>query len=132
MAESDIVKEYMKANVITVSKDTTMEQVAKIMTEKNIGSVIVVDNGKPVGIITERDIVKGIGKGKKLDSKAEEIMTSSLITIREDSPVTGALALMRQFNIRHLPVVNDKGELTGIISIRDVAKAIDNYFENLE
>ncbi|MDT7875331.1 MAG: CBS domain-containing protein [Sulfolobus sp.] len=132
MAESDIVKEYMKANVITVSKDTTMEQVAKIMTEKNIGSVIVVDNGKPVGIITERDIVKGIGKGKKLDSKAEEIMTSSLITIREDSPITGALALMRQFNIRHLPVVNDKGELTGIISIRDVAKAIDNYFENLE
>jgi CBS domain-containing protein len=132
MAESDIVKEYMKANVITVSKDTTMEQVAKIMTEKNIGSVIVVDNGKPVGIITERDIVKGIGKGKKLDSKAEEIMTSSLITVREDSPITGALALMRQFNIRHLPVVNDKGELTGIISIRDVAKAIDNYFENLE
>jgi CBS domain-containing protein len=132
MAESDIVKEYMKANVITVSKDTTMEQVAKIMTEKNIGSVIVVDNGKPVGIITERDIVKGIGKGKKLDSKAEEIMTSSLITIREDSPITGALALMRQFNIRHLPVVNDKGELTGIISIRDVAKAIDNYFETLE
>jgi len=132
MAESDIVKEYMKANVITVSKDTTMEQVAKIMTEKNIGSVIVVDNGKPVGIITERDIVKGIGKGKKLDSKAEEIMTSSLITIREDSPITGALALMRQFNIRHLPVVNDKGELTGIISIRDIAKAIDNYFENLE
>lgn len=132
MAESDIVKEYMKANVITVSKDTTMEQVAKIMTEKNIGSVIVVDNGKPVGIITERDIVKGIGKGKKLDSKAEEIMTSSLITVREDSPITGALALMRQFNIRHLPVVNDKGELTGIISIRDIAKAIDNYFENLE
>ncbi|MCG2908992.1 MAG: CBS domain-containing protein [Sulfolobaceae archaeon] len=132
MAESDIVKEYMKANVITVSKDTTMEQVAKIMTEENVGSVIVVDNGKPVGIITERDIVKGIGKGKKLDSKAEEIMTSSLITVREDSPVTGALALMRQFNIRHLPVVNDKGELTGIISIRDVAKAIDNYFENLE
>ncbi|MFP3260072.1 MAG: CBS domain-containing protein [Sulfolobus sp.] len=132
MAESDIVKEYMKANVITVSKDTTMEQVARIMTEENVGSVIVVDNGKPVGIITERDIVKGIGKGKKLDSKAEEIMTSSLITVREDSPVTGALALMRQFNIRHLPVVNDKGELTGIISIRDVAKAIDNYFENLE
>ena len=132
MAESDLVKEYMKTNVITVTKDTTIEQIAKIMTEKNVGSVIVVDNGKPVGIITERDIVKGIGKGKKLDSRAEEIMTSSLITVREDSPITGALALMRQFNIRHLPVVNDKGELTGIISIRDVAKAIDNYFENLE
>jgi CBS-domain-containing membrane protein len=59
-------------------------------------------------------------------------MTASLITIKEDSPVTGALALMRQFNIRHLPVVNDKGELTGIISIRDIARAVDDMFENLE
>ncbi|QGR20040.1 CBS domain-containing protein [Stygiolobus azoricus] len=131
MAE-EIVKEYMKSSVVTVNKNTILYEIAKIMTEKNIGSVIVVENGKPVGIITERDIVRAIGKGKKLDTKAEEIMTVSLITIKEDSPVTGALALMRQFNIRHLPVVNDKGELTGIISIRDIARAVDDMFENLE
>ncbi|MDT7872994.1 MAG: CBS domain-containing protein [Sulfolobaceae archaeon] len=131
MAE-EIVREYMKSSVITVDKNTILYEIAKIMTEKNIGSVIVVENGKPVGIITERDIVRAIGKGKKLDTKAEEFMTASLITIKEDSPVTGALALMRQFNIRHLPVVNDKGELTGIISIRDIARAVDDMFENLE
>lgn len=131
MAE-ETVKEYMKSSVITVDKNTILSEIAKIMTEKNIGSVIVVENGKPVGIITERDIVRAIGKGKKLDTKAEEFMTASLITIKEDSPVTGALALMRQFNIRHLPVVNDKGELTGIISIRDIARAVDDMFENLE
>ncbi|MFP3346804.1 MAG: CBS domain-containing protein [Sulfolobaceae archaeon] len=131
MAE-EIVREYMKSSVITVDKNTILYEIAKTMTEKNIGSVIVVENGKPVGIITERDIVRAIGKGKKLDTKAEEFMTASLITIKEDSPVTGALALMRQFNIRHLPVVNDKGELTGIISIRDIARAVDDMFENLE
>lgn len=131
MAE-EIVREYMKSSVITVDKNTILYEIAKIMTEKNIGSVIVVENGKPVGIITERDIVRAIGKGKKLDTKAEEFMTASLITIKEDSPVTGALALMRQFNIRHLPVVNEKGELTGIISIRDIARAVDDMFENLE
>lgn len=131
MAE-EVVREYMKSSVITVDKNTILYEIAKIMTEKNIGSVIVVENGKPVGIITERDIVRAIGKGKKLDTKAEEIMTASLITIKEDSPVTGALALMRQFNIRHLPVVNDKGELTGVISIRDIARAVDDMFENLE
>ncbi|BCU69391.1 CBS domain-containing protein [Stygiolobus caldivivus] len=128
----EVVKEYMKSSVITVNKDTILYEVAKTMTEKNIGSVIVVENGKPVGIITERDVVRAIGKGKKLDTKAEEFMTASLITIKEDSPITGALALMRQFNIRHLPVVNDKGELTGIISIRDIARAVDDMFENLE
>jgi CBS domain-containing protein len=131
MAE-EIVREYMKSSVITVDKNTILYEIAKIMTEKNVGSVIVVENGKPVGIITERDIVRAIGKGKKLDTKAEEFMTASLITIKEDSPVTGALALMRQFNIRHLPVVNEKGELTGIISIRDIARAVDDMFENLE
>lgn len=131
MAE-EIVREYMKSSVIRVDRNTILYEIAKVMTEKNIGSVIVVENGKPVGIITERDIVRAIGKGKKLDTKAEEIMTASLITIKEDSPVTGALALMRQFNIRHLPVVNDKGELTGIISIRDIARAVDDMFENLE
>ncbi|QIW25128.1 CBS domain-containing protein [Sulfolobus sp. S-194] len=129
--EEEIVKEYMKTQVISVTKDTKLSEVAKVMTEKNIGSVIVVDGNKPVGIITERDIVKAIGKGKSLETRAEEFMTASLITIREDSPITGALALMRQFNIRHLPVVDDKGNLKGIISIRDITRAIDDMFETM-
>ncbi|BFH72746.1 CBS domain-containing protein [Sulfurisphaera javensis] len=129
--EEETVKEYMKSQVISISKDTSLSEIAKIMTEKNIGSVIVVDGNKPVGIITERDIVKAIGKGKGLDAKAEEIMTASLITIREDSPITGALALMRQFNIRHLPVIDDKGNLKGIVSIRDIARAVDDMFETM-
>ncbi|BFI76122.1 CBS domain-containing protein [Sulfurisphaera ohwakuensis] len=129
--EEEIVKEYMKTQVISVTKDAKLSDIAKVMTEKNIGSVIVVDGNKPVGIITERDIVKAIGKGKGLETKAEEFMTASLITIREDSPITGALALMRQFNIRHLPVVDDKGNLKGIISIRDITRAIDDMFETM-
>lgn len=115
--------------MISVDKKTKISEIAKIMTEKNIGSVIVTENNKPIGIITERDIVRAIGKGKNLESTAEEIMTVSLITIREDSPIAGALSLMRQFNIRHLPVINDKRELVGILSIRDVARAIDNLLE---
>lgn len=129
--EEETIKDYMKTQVITVEKSASIKDVAKVMTEKNIGSVIVVEGSKPVGIITERDIVKAIGKGKDLNAKAEEIMTTSLITVREDSPITGALALMRQFNIRHLPVVDDKGNLKGILSIRDVAKAIDDMFETM-
>ena len=106
-----------------------LRDVAKIMTENNVGSVIVIDNGKPIGIITERDIVRAIGRNKDLNSKAEEIMTSSLITIKEDSPITGALSLMRSYNIRHLPVIDNEGNLKGIISIRDIARAIDDALE---
>lgn len=125
----ELVKDYMKTNVISVDKNTKLKDIARIMTEKNIGSVIVVENDKPIGIITERDIVKAIGKGKDIEVLAKDIMTSSLITIREDAPISGALSLMRLNNIRHLPVIDDSGKLCGIISIRDIARALDDMFE---
>jgi CBS domain-containing protein len=128
--EEELVKEYMKEGVVSAEKKTTIKEVAKIMTDENVGSVIVVDgNGKPIGIATERDVVRSIGKGKSLDEPIENAMTSSLITVREDAPITGALSLMRSYNIRHLPVVDQNGTLKGIISIRDIAKALDNMFE---
>lgn len=126
----ELVKDYMKTSVISVDKNVKLKDIARIMTEKSIGSVIVVENEKPIGIITERDIVKAIGKGKDLDALAKDIMTASLITIRQDAPISGALSLMRLNNIRHLPVVNEEGKLVGIISIRDIARALDDMFEN--
>ncbi|BCS92242.1 hypothetical protein L3N51_01724 [Metallosphaera sp. J1] len=126
----EIVKDYMKTEVISVEKGATLRQITKIMTEKNVGSVIITEKGKPIGIVTERDVVRAIGKDHKLDDKVDDIMTASLITVREDSPITGALSLMRTYNIRHLPVVNQDGKLTGIISIRDVARALDDMFES--
>jgi CBS domain-containing protein len=125
----ELIKDYMKASVITVTRDLPLKDVAVVMTEKNVGSVIVTENGKPVGIITERDIVRAIGSGKSLEIPADKIMTASLITIREDSPITGALSLMRSYNIRHLPVVDGEGKLVGIVSIRDIARALDDLFE---
>ncbi len=129
MMKEELVNDYMKTQVLTVDRNTSLKDIAIIMTKNNIGSVIVVDGGKPVGIITERDVVKAIGNGKDLSAKAEEIMTTNLITVRQDSPITGALSLMRSYNIRHLPVVDDQGNLKGIISIRDVARAIDDMIE---
>ncbi|EZQ10860.1 MULTISPECIES: CBS domain-containing protein [Acidianus] len=126
----ETIKEYMRTSVITVSSSMDIREAAKVMTESNVGSVIVIEGDKPKGIVTERDIVRAIGKGKGLNDKVDDIMTVSLITVREDSPVTAALSLMRNYNIRHLPVVDDQGKLKGIISIRDVAKALDNIYEN--
>ncbi|AOL17704.1 histidine kinase [Sulfolobus sp. A20] len=127
--KEELVSDYMKTQVLTVDRNTSLKEIAIIMTKNNIGSVIVVDRDKPVGIITERDIVKAIGNGKDLSARAEEIMTTNLIMVRQDSPITGALSLMRSYNIRHLPVVDDQGNLKGIISIRDVARAIDDMIE---
>ncbi|QKR00046.1 CBS domain-containing protein [Metallosphaera tengchongensis] len=125
----EVVRDYMKSEVISVEKGASLKEITKIMTEKNVGSVIITEKGKPIGIITERDVVRAIGSGKDLNTLVENVMTASLITVREDSPITGALSLMRTYNIRHLPVTNNDGKLTGIISIRDVAKALDDMFE---
>ncbi|MCQ4342840.1 MAG: CBS domain-containing protein [Sulfolobaceae archaeon] len=121
-----LVKDYMRQNVVTAEKSATLRQLAELMAKNNTGSVVVAEGGKPVGIVTERDIVKAIGNGKGLDTKAEEIMSSKLHTVREDTPISGALSVMRTFNIRHLPVVDEKGYLKGIVSIRDLARAIDD------
>ncbi|MEM4955952.1 MAG: CBS domain-containing protein, partial [Metallosphaera sp.] len=79
----EIVKDYMKTEVISVEKGATLRQITKIMTEKNVGSVIITENGKPIGIVTERDVVRAIGKDHKRDDKVDDIMTVSLITVRE-------------------------------------------------
>ena len=121
-----LVKDYMRQNVVTAEKSATLRQLAELMAKNNTGSVVITEGGKPVGIVTERDVVKAIGNGKGLDAKAEEIMSSKLYTVREDTPISGALSVMRTFNIRHLPVVDEKGYLKGIISIRDLARAIDD------
>jgi CBS domain-containing protein len=124
------VRKYMNTNIVSASENSSIKEVVKLMAEKNIGSVIIVNElNKPVGIVTERDIIRALAQGKTLENKVSEIMSSSLITIKEDSPITSALTLMRTYNIRHLPVVDDSGNLKGVISIRDVVKAIDNLLE---
>lgn len=125
MSES-LVKDYMKTNVVTAPKTATLKEIAEAMAKNNTGSVVITEGSKPVGIVTERDIVRAIGNGKGLDAKAQEVMPSKLYTVREDTPISGALSVMRTFNIRHLPVVDEKGNLKGIISIRDLAKALDD------
>jgi CBS domain-containing protein len=87
------------------------------MTDKGIGCVVVTENGKPVGILTERDVMKEIVKDKNiLEKDVSSLMTRPLISVSPDTPVVDALDLMRKKNIRRLPVV-DEGRLVGLITV---------------
>ncbi|AWR96321.1 CBS domain-containing protein [Acidianus sulfidivorans JP7] len=109
--------------LITVNKGTRGIEAAKKMAEHNIGSLVIMDNDKLYGIITERDIIKALGKGISLDSPVEEIgTTKNLITINDEDTVYKAAELMAKYNIRHLIVTNKEGKLVGIISIRDLIR----------
>lgn len=110
---------------VVMKPEDTVEDAVKRMAEENIGSVVIVDgNFKPLGIFTERDLLRRVcARGLVLrEVKLKEVMTRDLLTIKESEPARRALETMIHFEIRHLPVVDSEGRLVGIISIQDVSR----------
>jgi CBS domain-containing protein len=116
--------------VWTISKDSTVFDGLKLMSEKQIGSLVVVEDGRVVGIFTERDYARRVGPDRKEpeETRIEEVMTAELITVGLDQTVNECMVLMTDKHIRHLPVM-DEGRLVGIISVGDVVK---DMIEELE
>ncbi len=117
------VKDIMTKNVKTISPNATMEEAAQEMRKNKIGCLVVVEDEKPIGIITERDLAyKIIAQGKSLETKVKEVMSSDLKTIEKDENIKQAAKLMASHVIRRLPVV-EKGKLIGIVTIDDIMRA---------
>ena len=120
------VSDIMSRNVVTVSANDTFADAAKILHEHKISSVIVQGEGGPGGIVTERDFVNLVSEGQDPSNvKVSDRMTKDLATVESKSDIAEAAKVMAERRIRHLPVV-DKGDLVGIISIRDLTSwAVD-------
>lgn len=111
-------------SVISVSPDTPLLEVAKVITSRRIGAVLVLDpDGGMLGILSERDVVKALANhaAKVLDLKAGDVMTRNVVTATMTTTVDHAMEIMDTGYFRHLPVM-ESGKLAGIISIRDVVK----------
>ncbi|MGB9728580.1 MAG: CBS domain-containing protein [Thermoprotei archaeon] len=117
------VKELMtpKNKLITVKPSITILEAIKIMNEKGVGSVLVVENDKLVGIFTERDVVRTVANEINLNERLEKVMTKKPVIVEEEDYLSKASLLMSEKNVRHLPVINKEGKLVGIISARDLA-----------
>ena len=124
MLVSQILKQKPQG-VITALPSATIAELAALLAEKKIGAVVVTTNGKTVqGIVSERDVVRGVGqKGAvSLSQPVSIIMTRKVITCTPDDSADGVLHLMTDGRFRHLPVIVG-GHLVGFISIGDVVKA---------
>lgn len=113
-----------RGEVIQASVGDTVAQVVAMLAERRIGCVPVVEQGKVVGIFSERDLVYGIAQtgAALLDKAVGEVMTKPAVTIAADTPILSALALMTKRRIRHLPIV--EGEtMVGFVSIGDLVKS---------
>ena len=123
--------------VWSIDPKTTMLETLKLMAEKEVGALLVLDGGRLAGIISERDFARSIAKTGKylLDSPVENYMTRDVITVGLDLSTDGCMQMMTAKRIRHLPVV-EKGALVGLVSIGDVVKAViagkESTINNLE
>ncbi|WP_292290946.1 CBS domain-containing protein [Marivita sp.] len=120
-----ILKSKATDAVVTVKSGTSISDVAKILTEKRIGTVVVSnDDETALGILSERDIVRELANrgASCLSEPAESYMTSQLVTCQRHDDADDILAKMTEGRFRHVPVVED-GKLVGLITIGDVVKA---------
>jgi CBS domain-containing protein len=123
------VSSIMTGEVITATADETIKKVCKLMYENDIGSIVIVkrivdDANKPVGIITERDIVRQIGLSELFVVQApiRRIMSTPLVTIGPNNPIIDAIEIMQVKKIRRLVVIDDREKMVGIITIKDALK----------
>jgi len=113
------------AGTWTIAPRATVYQALELMAQKDVGALPVVDNGKIVGMFSERDYARKVvlqGRASKTTT-VSELMTTKIFYVRPDSTVEECMALMTERHIRHLPVL-DGAELVGLVSIGDIVKAI--------
>ena len=124
-------------NVLTVSPETTVHDAIEQMEDISAGTVIVEEDGKIVGIVAERDVIRKVVLADKelSDVTVSEIMSTNLITVTPETSLDDCMELITEKRIRHLPVLTD-GNLSGIVSIGDIVKYLvfekDFKIKNLE
>jgi len=151
MAEEQVVKDIMVTKVITIKKDDSIEKLSKLLLDKKISGVPVVDDeGKLAGIATEGDLIikdadlhfpryfklldsiiylESLNKFKNslkkyLGTKVEDVMTTDIKTVKEDTPVREAANMMIRYNINRLPVVDGDNNVIGIVTRADIVKSM--------
>ena len=115
------IRDVMTPNPRTVTPQDSIQNAARIMRDEDTGVVPVVDNGKPVGLITDRDIVvRAVAEGGQLNRPVRDIVTNEFVAATPDMSVLEATKLMSAHQVRRLPVV-ENNRLVGIVSIGDIA-----------
>lgn len=115
------IRDVMTPNPQTVTPDDTIERAARIMRDEDTGAVPVVQDGRPIGMLTDRDIVvRAVADGESASRPVRDVITDRLVTVTPDTSTSEASELMSEHQVRRLPVVeNDR--LVGIVSIGDLA-----------
>ena len=120
-----MVKHMMIEDVVTAKPNTTIKDIVRILHEKHVGSIVITDyDHKCVGIFTEQDAIRIIANEVPLDTTIDQVMTKNVVTIGEDASLEEARRILMSHRIRHIPVVDHKGELAGLLSVRKLLEQL--------
>ena len=115
------IRDVMTESVVTATPDASVREVAETMRERNVGSVVLVEDGRPVGFVTDRDLaVSVLADGRDPSDRACDHASAPVVTAGPDLDITEAAELMVEHGIRRLPVL-EGGELIGIVTLDDLA-----------
>ena len=122
------VRELMTENPVCCARNETIQHVAALMVEHDCGEIPVVDElDRPIGVVTDRDICcRAVARGRAVHTLAREVMTEPAVTARPDEDVEDCLHLMKQYQIRRVPVVDQEGVCCGIVAQADIARHAGN------
>jgi CBS domain-containing protein len=123
-------REIMTGNVKTARRTMNLQEVARLMSEGDMGVMPIVEEGKLVGIVTDRDIVvRAIAFGRDVSTEIGDVMTTEIFSVKPDDFVFEAIRLMGDRQVRRIPVINENGELAGIIAMADIALEMEDERE---
>jgi CBS domain-containing protein len=127
------IVDFMKKEPIITDPDITISDAAKIMSRNSIGSLILVQDEKPYGIVTERDLVRRvIAAGKDPNNvKVSEVCSKPVLTMAEDDMLEDAIEMMRAYKVRRVVIVNREGKVSGILTTDDLGYNIKRMSEEL-
>jgi CBS domain-containing protein len=128
--ESMLVRHFAHREVATVSPETSLADCARRMRDDHVGSLVVVDGRRPIGVVTDRDIVvEAVAQGVDAATlRARDVAAPTLATVGEDDDIVDALARMREHGVRRLVVAGGDGALAGIIALDDVLAVLAEQF----
>ncbi len=124
MQVSRLLEERASGDIVSCAPDTPLHDAVRLLAEKRIGAMPVVEDGKVLGIVSERDVLYCLAAegGESLAKSVREVMTAPAVAVECSTTCVEALALMTARRFRHLPVV-ENGEMRGFLSIGDLVKA---------
>ena len=127
------LKPLMSKIITSLPARATALDASKFMTDMNVGSVIVVEGSKPIGIVTDRDIMtKVIIEGKNPQKvMIRDIMTSPVITVSVEKSIFDVTKLMKKYKVRRFPVVDAEGKIVGVVTLSDILVFIGQEMKNI-